>query len=162
MMRSLAPAAVLLLAGCSSSPSTGTTAPDFKLKSVDGKEVSLGEMRGKGVLLAFWAVGCPPCRAEVPALERLDEKYRDRGLAILAVNAWDEPEATVKKFASDQGIKYTVLLYGGDLVRRYGVHAIPASFFIDAKGLITNVEEGYDPVHEGEMEERVKAILPPR
>jgi peroxiredoxin len=162
MKTSLVPALVLLLAGCTSSPGAGKMAPDFKLKTVDGKEVSLAENRGKGVLLAFWAVGCGPCQLEVPALKRLAETYGARGLSVLAVNYWNEPAATVREWAMEKEINYTVLLNGGKTGRDYGVKGIPSSFFIDPNGLITHVEVGYSPGSEAQLEERVKAILPAR
>ena len=88
----------------------------------------------------------------------LSKKHASKGLVILAVNAWNEPQGKVQEFVKAQGINYTVALQGGDVAAAWGVNGIPTSFCIDAQGQI--VSEGVGAESESELERRLKAILP--
>ena len=159
--------ALLAAAGCGTtgSPAGGgedsswnrKPAPDFKLKDLDGREVSLASFRGKPVLLNFWGVDCPNCKREVPSLVRLHERYRDSGLVILGVNVWDEKPAKIKEFAAERGIRYPLLVEGSKVANRYGIEVIPTNFFIDPEGKVTSMEVGFDG--EEKLEQRLKQLL---
>jgi len=146
----------LALTGCPDS--TTTTAQDFTLKDLDGKDVSLSSYRGKAVLVNFWAVGCPPCRSEIPHLVQIYNRLGDSGFVILGVNAWDEPTDTVKNFVKEQGIRYPVLLMGSGVAEKYNVQGIPTNLFIDPRGMIAARELGFRG--ESAMEDQIKKILP--
>jgi len=106
---------------------------DFKLSSIDGKTYSLKELRGKVVLVNFWATWCPPCRKEMPDLEELSRLYRDRGLVILAIS--DEAADTVKPFIAKQGYTFTVLLDPDRRVNTaFHVEGIPKTFVFGRDG----------------------------
>ncbi len=106
---------------------------DFTLKGLDGNSYALHALRGRVVLLNFWATWCPPCRKEMPDLERLYREFRDRGLIVLAVS--DEEAETVTPFVEKEGYTFPVLLDPGRGVHEdFNVEGIPKSFVIDKQG----------------------------
>lgn len=123
---------------------TAGTAPAFTLPDIHGTSVSLSSLRGKTVILNFWATWCPPCRREIPDFISLQSQYGSKGLQIVGV-ALDEPDA-VKAFAVQYGMNYLVLLGTDDIARRYGgITGIPTTFIIDKSGKIVNQFEGFRP-----------------
>lgn len=141
-------------------PQAGFLAPDFTLRSLDGQTVSLAELRGQAVLVNVWASWCAPCRAEMPAMQRVYEEYKDRGLVILAVNSTvqDSP-ANVESFVAELGLAFPILLdTDGTATRLYRVIALPYSFFIGRDGVIREVVAG-GPMSEALLRTRVETIL---
>ncbi len=109
---------------------------NFELKNLQGKSVSLESFKGSIVFLNFWTTWCPPCRAEVPSMQKLYEKFRDKGLVILGVDL-QEDKQTVRKFVKKEGLTYPVLLDSdGRIGGTYGARSIPTSYIIDKKGFI--------------------------
>jgi cytochrome c biogenesis protein CcmG/thiol:disulfide interchange protein DsbE len=129
------------LAGTSRAPSLpapveGAAAPDFALPDVSGGSVRLSSLRGKVVLLNFWATWCPPCEAEMPLLEEAHQTWGERGLVVLAVN-FDEPEDEVGAFRDRLGLSIPLLLdQGGAVQELYQVRGYPTSFLIDRDGIV--------------------------
>lgn len=106
---------------------------DFTLTDLAGKPWHLRELRGKVVLVNFWATWCPPCRKEMPDLQALYEKYKDQGFVVLAIS--DEDEAKVAPFIAEQKIGYPVVLDPeGRVHRLYQIEGIPKSFVYDREG----------------------------
>ncbi len=106
---------------------------DFTLYDLDGKPWTLKSLRGRVVLVNFWATWCPPCRKEMPDMERLYEQFRKKGLVILSIS--DEGAGKVKPFIEDMGISYTVLLDPGRKVNdEFDVMGIPKTFIYNRKG----------------------------
>jgi thiol-disulfide isomerase/thioredoxin len=122
-------------------------APDFKLAGLDGKPVTLADSKGKVILLNFWATWCGPCRAEIPDLIELQNKYKDR-LQILGLVVDDDDPDAIKKFVGKFHINYPVALATDDLRIEYGgIPALPTSFVLDAEGRVVQKHEGLrDPV----------------
>lgn len=123
---------------------TGSKAPDFTLRDLKGNRVRLSDYSGKVVLLEFWATWCPPCRASVPEFITLQDQYRDRNVAILAVSV-DEGKDTTGKladFAREQKINYTILVGDEAVTRAYNIKSIPALFIIDKSGVIVSSQTG--------------------
>jgi thiol-disulfide isomerase/thioredoxin len=122
-------------------------APDFKLETLDGKPLTLAAYKGKVVLLNFWATWCGPCRAEIPDLIALQDKYGDR-LQILGLVVDDDDQDAIKSFVSDSRINYPVALATNEIRLQYGgIAALPTSFVIDPEGRIVQKHEGLrDPV----------------
>jgi thiol-disulfide isomerase/thioredoxin len=122
-------------------------APEFQLTSLDGKPVTLASSHGKVILLNFWATWCGPCRAEIPDLVALQNKYKDR-LQILGLVVDDDDQDAIKSFVADFGINYPVALASDDIRIRYGgVAALPTSFVLDAEGRVVQKHEGLrDPL----------------
>jgi peroxiredoxin len=106
---------------------------DFTLTDLEGKPWTLKSLQGKVVLVNFWATWCPPCRKEMPDLDRLYQQFRAQGLVILAIS--DEDVSKVKPFIAEKGISYTVLLDPGRKVNTlFHVMGIPKTFIYDRSG----------------------------
>ncbi len=125
----------------------GNLAIDFELKSLDGQSVSLSSLRGKTILLNFWATWCPPCREEMPLFQQIfeDSRWKDKGLVILGMNL-SESVATVTEFMKTNGLTFPILLdTGQDVARDYNIRGIPTTFFIDKNGIIREIRIGAFP-----------------
>jgi len=141
-------------------PQTGFPAPDFALQNMDGETFTLSELRGNAVLLNLWATWCPPCRAEMPAIEKIYREYKEQGLVVLAVNATsqDDPLAIVP-FAEEYGLTFPILLdETGEVGALYQLRSLPSSFFIDRGGVIREIVIG-GPMSEALLRTRVERIL---
>jgi thiol-disulfide isomerase/thioredoxin len=132
-------------------------APDFTLTGLDGKSVTLADSKGKVILLNFWATWCGPCRAEIPDLVELQNKYKDR-LQILGLVVDDDDQDAIKAFVEKFGINYPVASATDDIRMQYGgIPALPTSFVLDAEGRIVQKHEGLrDPVL---YETEIRALL---
>jgi thiol-disulfide isomerase/thioredoxin len=116
-------------------PVPGTPpAPEIALSDVDGKPVKLSELRGKVVLVNFWATWCPPCRKEIPSLTRLQKLFKPEQLRVLAVNV-GEGEETVFSFIPDPGFTILLDLKSGSL-RTWQLRGLPATYVVDPEGRI--------------------------
>ncbi|MCM3116350.1 TlpA family protein disulfide reductase [Neobacillus sp. MER 74] len=114
----------------------GAKAPDFELKTLTGEKVKLSNLKGKKVMLNFWATWCPPCKAEMPAMEQFS-KQMPKDVVILAVNI--DPQLDVQGFVDKNKITFPILLDAEDTVNEtYQVLSIPTTYFIDSKGNIQN------------------------
>ena len=122
----------------------GKPAPDFTLKDVDGREVALKDLRGKAVLLNFWATWCEPCRDEMPHLEALHEAFKDKGLVVIGINATESAEIARKYFA-EQGYTFQSLLDpAGDAYNKYGAGGYPGTVLIDKDGIVRYAQRGFN------------------
>ncbi|HEK9102074.1 TlpA family protein disulfide reductase [Bacillus pfraonensis] len=138
----------------------GKVAPDFELSKSDGTRVKLSDLKGKKVILNFWATWCGPCQQEMPDMEAFYKKHKD-DVEILAVNytvsEGANGEEKVKKFAEEKGITFPVLLDKDITVTTtYKVITIPTSYFVDTKGVIQDKFIG--PMTQKEMEKRVAKL----
>jgi len=125
-------------------PARNKSAPDFQLKTLNGEEVSLSSLRGKTVLVNFWATWCGPCRSEMPLLQEIyeDSGWAERGLVIMAVNL-GEPKATVQSFMEGNNYSFTALLdMSGEVGSLYNAQYIPTTYFIDKDGIIKDIKVG--------------------
>ena len=120
--------------------SIGAAAPDFQLKTLAGDTVKLSDLRGKKVMLNFWATWCPPCKAEMPEMEQFSKQIGD-DTVILAVNI--DPQLDVQGFVNENKITFPILLDAEDKVNEaYQVLSIPTTYFINSKGIIQNKYTG--------------------
>ncbi|MBB6713444.1 TlpA family protein disulfide reductase [Clostridium gasigenes] len=125
-----------------SQTTTKEKAIDFKLKDLNGKDVSLNDFKGKNVLLNFWATWCPPCKAEMPDIEKLYQENKNSDLVILAVNLGEDKQ-TVKSFIEKNKYNFDILLDSDqDVAIKYNIVSIPTSFFIDKEGKIVSKKIG--------------------
>ena len=146
--------------GAIPSPREGFAAPDFTLDTLDGQSVTLSDLRGKAVVVNLWAAWCPPCRAEMPALQAAYEMDRDRGLEILAVDmTYQDREQDVLRFVQDFGLTFTVALdRDGTVARQYLLRALPSTFFVGPDGVIRKVVIG-GPMSEATIRSTVRQML---
>lgn len=139
----------------------GQQAPEFKLKSLEGNEVALADLKGDVVLLDFWATWCGPCIAAMPHLQTLDQKYADKGLKLYTINL-QESEEQARQFMQDRELNLKVLLDSdGETFKAYQGRAIPYQILIGRDGVIRRVATGITPDGSGEraMEEAIQAAL---
>ncbi len=121
----------------------GEMAKDFTLPDLDGEKVTLSDLRGKVVLLNFWATWCPPCRKEMPSMESLHRKYGEKDLVILAVAIDRKGAKVAKPFVEENGLTFPVLIdRRGRVSDLYGVYAVPTTFVIDRNGTIVDKVQG--------------------
>jgi len=156
-------AAAMLYFGMHMSRRTGfnaksSEAPDFTLDSLDGKSMRLSDLRGKAVLLNFWATWCGPCKIETPWLVELQNQYGHDGLQVVGVEMGDDSKDEIVKFAKDMGVNYPVLIGKEKVGEDYGgVPALPETFFIGRDGKIVDKIIGLKG--KGEIEDSIKKAL---
>jgi len=143
----------------------GSVAPDFELASLSGenagKNVKLSDLRGKAVLLNFWATWCEPCKIEMPWFEDLHKKYAGDGLEVVGVAMDDSGEDAIKKFAKEMGVTYTILQGKERVGEAYGgVQFLPTTFYIDRNGKV--VDRVFGIVSKKELEDNIKKTLAAR
>lgn len=121
----------------------GEMAPDFNLQSPDGSTVRLSDLRGKVVVLNFWATWCPPCRAEMPALQEAEERFAALDVLVLGVNVQEDAE-TLNAFLERFGLSFAVVqdLTGRVTTDAYRVNSLPSTFFIGMDGVVKVVRRG--------------------
>jgi thiol-disulfide isomerase/thioredoxin len=135
-----------------------TVAPDFSLESLDGKSVRLSDLRGKAVLLNFWATWCGPCKIEMPWFVELQNQYGAQGLQIVGVAMDDASKEDIAKFAKNMGVNYPILIGKESIGDQYGgIPALPESFFIGRDGKIVDKIIGLKG--KGEIEDAIKSAL---
>jgi len=127
-------------------PQEGQPAPELKVKTLGGEKVVLSDLRGKVVLLNFWATWCPPCRAEMPGFQRVWDEKRDAGFVVVGLSADETGSGGVARFLRDQGISYPVGMASASAKLAYGgVSGLPISFLVDQEGVIQRTVMGiYD------------------
>ncbi len=134
-------------------------APDFTLHGADGHNLRLAEQRGQVVMVNFWASWCGPCRAEMPQLNRLYDKYRASGFVMLGVNIDDDPHAATVA-AARWGVKFPVLLDADKTVSRlYDLGSMPAIVLIDRDGRVRYLHSGYREGAEDDYERQIRALV---
>ncbi len=122
----------------------GQPAPDFRYRDDEGQVASLSDLRGKPVVLNFWASWCPPCRAEMPLIEAAyrDQSWKEKGVQFLTVNLDDDPSRS-RQLMSDSGYSFPFVLDATSSIgEAYNVYGIPSTFFIDSKGVIVLTKVG--------------------
>ena len=134
---------------------TGSRASSFALKTLDGDPVALAQTRGQVVVLDFWATWCPPCRAELPSIEKLRTEFAGH-VQFFGVN--DEDSGIVKNFLKKNSYELTVLMDGKrEVHRQYGVSAIPTMFIIDKQGVIR--EHLIGSRSEAKLRQAIQAVV---
>jgi peroxiredoxin len=142
------------------SPREGFSAPDFTLETLAGEQVALSDLRGKVVLVNFWASWCPPCRAEMPAIERVYRSHKDLGLEVLAINTTNQDDrAAGAAFVQEFGLTFPVPLdLTGAVSASYNLRGLPSTYFIDKQGFIRSVVVG-GPMSGALIQSRVEELL---
>lgn len=147
-------------AGLIPAPQKGFLAPDFTLETLEGKSLQLSDLRGRVVLVNFWATWCPPCRAEMPAFEQAFQDYENQGFTIVAVSATAQDNlGNIAAFVEEFGLSFPIALdIDGSVNEQYQVRSLPTSFFVDKEGIITEVVIG-GPIVEALVRARIEEML---
>lgn len=141
-------ALVLLLAAVAcrveTPASRGEPAPDFVLRGLDGQEVRLADLRGKTVLLDFWATWCPPCVMEIPELNAFYDAHRENSVELLAIAVDVDDAAELASWAQERGVQYPILIGDMEIARRYGAEYFPLHVLVSADGrMVETLTPGY-------------------
>ncbi len=141
-------------------PQKGFQAPDFSLPTNEGSTIRLSDLRGSPVLVNVWASWCPPCRAEMPAMQRAYQDYQAQGLVILGVNATNQDDRLkAQEFAQSQALSFPILFDDtGQVSKLYDIRALPTSYFIDPQGTIQEIVVG-GPMSEALLRIRIEQII---
>ena len=162
------PDPVTASAASASAPAGGTLrffrnpapAKPFTVRTIDDREVSRDSFRGKVTIVNFWATWCPPCRAEIPDLIALQEKYRDQ-LQIIGISEDEDGPAVVRKYAAEHRMNYPIAMTSPELEKLFpGIAALPTSFIIDREGRLVQKHVGMLNPATTEQETRALAGLP--
>ncbi|MCW9059155.1 MAG: TlpA family protein disulfide reductase [Gammaproteobacteria bacterium] len=136
----------------------GKPAPEFTLPDTEGRSHQLSDYRGKVVVLNFWATWCPPCREEMPAMERLHQLVGDENIAVVAINV-GEDEDTIFRFTGDYPVTFPLLMdLGGRIVEEYPVIGLPTTYIIDPAGVIRHRAVGTREWDAPELVEELRAL----
>lgn len=136
----------------------GKQAPNFVVSDLEGNEIELADLKGKGVFLNFWGTWCKPCEQEMPYMNELYPKYKEKGVEMIALDA-DETTIAVKNFVNQYGLKFPVAIDEGQaILGTYDVGPLPTTFLIDKEGKV--VEKITGTQTKEQMEEYLKKITP--
>lgn len=140
----------------------GKQALNFKLESIDGNQVELSKLYGKGpILISFWATWCKPCIEEMGELNKIYEEFKDKGFNLLAISTDNEKTiAKVKPFIKSRGYNFTVVLdKNSEVARKYYAQQIPYSVLLDKDGRIIQTHLGYMKGDEKKLRELIISLL---
>lgn len=136
----------------------GKPLPAFKMTPVSGGPLSSSALKGKVVILDFWATWCAPCVAASPTMQKLYSKYSSQGLVVIGSNITDTP-AAIKAYMKKHGYTYPFSQGNEEYSKKLGVQAIPVFVFVDRKGVVQRVDTGFSGSSPAEWEATVKSLL---
>lgn len=161
LFRTIAIAAALigLSQGLARALDKGQNAPEIALKSLAGEQVKLSALKGKVVLVDFWASWCAPCRESMPVLEKLSKSYKDQGFIVLGVNIDNDAEAA-RKFLKDLPVSFPVVTdTQKQVAKAYAPPTMPSSYLIDRQGKVHVVHAGFKKSDAAKLEAEIKSLL---
>jgi thiol-disulfide isomerase/thioredoxin len=148
-----------LVASSATAVSVGSRAPEIGLEDLNGRPVRLSSLRGKVLIVDFWASWCAPCREEMPVLNRLQERYREQGLVVIGVNV-DNNVRNARTFLRRTPVQFRIVHDPGkDVADRYNPPRMPSSYIVDRRGVIRHVHEGFRSGDAATIEREVRALL---
>ncbi len=137
----------------------GKRAPDFMLKDVNGANVSLSSLKGKVVLINFWATWCPPCLSEMPSLNKLYRDYRNKGLIVVAIST-DRSVTYVKDYLRNKSLDLPILMDSdGKVFRQFKAFSLPTTFLLDKNGVIIQRYLGEEEWDSPRIRNKIKETL---
>lgn len=141
----------------------GESAPDFALKDAEGQTVTLESLKGRVVLLDFWATWCGPCKAAMPSIQAIHEHYAGKPVSVFGVNTWERggkaADAKALKYMADNKYTYQTLLKGDDLAKTLGISGIPTFVLIGADGKILHLGVGFAGGEDEHIKAQIDAVL---
>src|SRR5262245_28515817 len=148
-----------LIAGPAAALDSGERMPEIGIKDLSGNAVSLASLKGKVVIVDFWATWCGPCKESMPVLEKLHKKYGSQGLVVVGVSV-DEEAANVGPFIKKMKVSFPIVHDASHKVAdRFKPPKMPSSYVIDRKGIVRHVHEGFHAKDSAAFESQVKALL---
>jgi thiol-disulfide isomerase/thioredoxin len=134
-------------------------APDFTLKALDGRVVTLSQLKGKVVLLDFWATWCAPCRESIPHLIQLYKDHKERGFELVGMNVDRGDMEVVRRYVQSMDIPYPIVNTPEEVVRAYQVTGIPVTLLIDKQGKIQERITGFNPTIAKHLDNQVTNLI---
>jgi thiol-disulfide isomerase/thioredoxin len=161
MIFSLCAGGVFLFSQCSKEKreSPLAVASDFNLKTLDGQEITLSQLKGKVILLDFWATWCGPCRESIPHLIQLYKTHREDGLELIGMSVDKGDAQVVDRFVKSMDIPYPIVIAPEDVVRNYRVTGIPTTFLIDKQGRIREKTAGFSSSIAQQLTTKVAELI---
>jgi cytochrome c biogenesis protein CcmG, thiol:disulfide interchange protein DsbE len=151
--------ALTLLTGPAQALDKGAAAPEIALKTLSGEPIKLSALKGKVVLVDFWASWCAPCRESMPFLEKLSKSYKGQGLVVLGVNIDNDLDAA-RKFLKEMPVSFQVVNDAQKQVAKaYGPPTMPSSYLIDKRGVVHVVHAGFRRADAAKIEAEIKSLL---
>jgi thiol-disulfide isomerase/thioredoxin len=150
--------AIFLFTSCAAQPEKKQKAPNFSLQTQNGKVIELSKLKGKVVLVNFWATWCPPCRAEIPDFIEVYNSYKSKGFEIVGIALDEEGWSKVAPYMKEAKMNYPVVLGSEKEVQQYGgIEAIPTTFIVDKNGYIAGRQVGV--LSKEALEQKLKSLL---
>ena len=149
---------VFMFISYAAQPEKKQKAPNFSLKTQTGQVIELSKLKGKVVLVNFWATWCPPCRAEIPDFIEVYNTYKSKGLEIVGIALDEDGWLKVTPYVEEVKINYPIVLGSAKVVQQYGgIEGIPATFIVDQKGYIAGTQVGL--LSKAALEQKLKSLL---
>ena len=138
-------------------PSERTVAPDFNLKDANGRDLKLSDLKGKVVLLNFWATWCHGCQVEIPWFIEFQKEYSDRGLLVVGISMDDDGWKSVRPWIREKNINYPIVIGNEGLGHEYGLDGMPLTALVDSEGRIADVHHSL--VDKAATQQKIRALL---
>jgi thiol-disulfide isomerase/thioredoxin len=149
----------LLLSHCAPKEKESVLAPDFTLKTLDDQEITLSKLRGKVVLLDFWATWCGPCKESIPHLVEIYKAYQQKGLEVIGMNVDKGDVSGVHRFVKSMDIPYPIIVTPDEVARNYGVTGLPTTILLDKQGRIRDKIPGFSSQIDQEIVAKVVELI---
>ncbi len=145
MLLTLCLGSLFILPHCAKKPKEPASAPDFTLKTIEGQEIVLSGLRGKVVLLDFWATWCGPCKESIPHLIQLYKNYQDKGFELIGMSTDKAGEVEmVRRFVNSMDIPYPIIMTPEEVARNYKITGLPTTILIDREGKVREKIVGFN------------------
>jgi peroxiredoxin len=152
-------ASLLAVAGSALALDTGARAPEIGMRDLQGNQITIAGLRGRVVIVDFWASWCEPCADSMPVYERLWTQYRERGLTIIGVSQ-DQRVENARQFVARHRISFPVVFDEGHAIaRRYGPPRMPTAYVIDRQGIVRHIHAGYHSSDAAQLEAEIRTLL---
>ncbi len=135
------------------------SAPDFTLKTLDDQEITLSDLKGKVVLLDFWATWCGPCRESIPHLIQLEKKFKEMEFKVIGMSMDRGDVDTVRRFVKSMDIPYSIIITPDDVARHYSIRGLPTTILIDQSGMVHEKIIGFNQTIAKQLEDKVAELL---
>jgi len=150
---------ILFVPSCTQEKKESALAPDFTLKTLDDQEITLSKLRGKVVLLDFWATWCGPCKESIPHLVEIYKAYQQKGLEVIGMNVDKGDVSGVHRFVKSMDIPYPIIITPDKVARNYGVTGLPTTILLDKQGRIRDKIPGFSSKIDQEIVAKVVELI---